>query len=127
MDIQKISTQQAIEEALEEIKVSDGHRYDYYMGKIESYAVEWLTHQQSIISQQSAEIERVIAELGQLVQHAEEKAEAFKQKESRMFGLGRVSGLTRAIEMLKEVLANADHNTRNITESERDDQRQQAE
>lgn len=56
-------------------------------------------------AEQNIAIERVIAELEQLVQHAEKKAGVFKQKESRMFGLGRVSGLTRAIDKLKAVIA----------------------
>jgi len=64
------------------------------------------------------EIERVIAELEILEQDAEKKAEAFKQKESRMFGLGRVSGLTRAIEMLKEVLTNGTNDGSGVSKAD---------
>ena len=53
--------EQQIKEALEKIKTGNDHEKANAFIRTELHRIEWLTHQQSIISQQAEEIKRLIS------------------------------------------------------------------
>lgn len=101
MDIQK-----KIEETLQNLESENDHVKANAFLRTELYRIEWLTHQQSIISQQRQEIERVVAELEDRIKKVEDTRHEYPYTKTGTVQDGQVWGLNYAIGELKEILAN---------------------